>query len=417
MIRLRNGIVSVLDIGSSKIACLIARIEADKPPVILGIGHQLSQGIRSGTLVDIKQAENAILAAVHAAEKMANIAIEDIVVNLSGTALSSQTSSFDIDIAGHEVTIADINRILDQARGQVNQQENYILHTIPYGYVIDNTPGITSPLGMFGHQLKSQVHIVSAPVSVVRNLQHCLAKCSLNCQDVVATGYAAGLAALTADERQLGTVMLDIGGGNTDIAIFESANLIYTGSVPVGGIHITKDIARGLSTSLSYAERVKNLYGSILSTIQDDGITLDIPQDDSTDSLTDNEQEISHIARSALVGIIRPRVEEIFEMAAAHLHEQGFEKLSGYRLVLTGGTSQLSGMKELAAEMLHAQTRLSRPQGLEGLAESTKGPGFSATVGLIHYVQHALPASAFSEKEGKTPAILTRFFRWFQQNF
>lgn len=423
MIRLRNGIVSVLDIGSSKIACLIARVDPVKPPVILGIGHQLSHGVRSGALVDIQQAESAILAAVHAAEKMADIAIEDVVVNISGPGLASHTLSFETDIAGHEVTSADINRLLEQANGYFHPQETYILHSIPYGFVIDNTPGIVNPLGMYGHNLKSQVHVVTAPASTVRNLQHCLAKCSLNCQKVVATGYAAGLAALTPDERQLGSILLDIGGGTTEMAVFEGGNLIYTGSLPIGGIHITKDIARGLSTSISYAERVKNLYGSALATMQDENQTLDIPQEDENAETqnTDMEQEISHIARSALTGIIRPRVEEMFEMVQAHLTQHGFDKISGYRLVLSGGTSQLSGIKELASDLLHAQARLGRPPALEGLAESTKGPGFSATAGLIHYVQHELPSTAYGigEKEGmiKSPAFIGGLVRWFQQNF
>lgn len=424
MIRLRNGIVSVLDIGSSKIACLIARIDPQKAPVVLGIGHQSAQGVRGGTLVDIQQAEGAILSAVHAAEKMADIAIEDVVVNLSGSGLASHTLSFETDIAGHEVTSADISRILAQAQEQFPPQETYILHSIPYGFAIDSTAGIVNPLGMYGHSLRSQVHVVTAPASTVRNLQHCLAKCSLNCQKIVASGYAAGLAALTADERQLGSILLDIGGGTTEVAVFESGNMTHTASLPVGGIHITKDIARGLSTSISYAERVKNLYGSALSTLHDDSQTLDIPQSDdsaSSDSEGDNDNEISQIARSALVGIIRPRVEEIIEMVQAHLKSHGFEKLTNYRLVLTGGTAQLSGLKELCGEMLHMQARAGRPSVLEGLAESNKGPGFSTTTGLIHYIQHELPATAYGigEKDPmiKTPAMVGNLVRWFQQNF
>ena len=414
MIKLRNGIVAVLDVGSSKIACIIAKIDTAKPPVILGIGHQRSQGIRSGLIVDIKAAENVILSAVNAAEKMAGISIEDIVVNISSNLLVSHTMSFDIDIGGYEIAVQDFSRIVDQAHAQINPQEQTILHTIPYGYTIDNNPGITSPLGMFGQNLRSQVHVVTAPISVVRNLQHCLAKCSLNCQGIVAAGYASGLSALNEDERQLGTVLIDMGGGTTSIAIFESNNLVYTGSIAVGGIHITKDIARGLSTSLSYAERIKTLYGNLLSTVQDDTISIDLSQEEGNE----NEQEISHIARSALVGIIRPRVEEILEMISQHLSLNGHASIAGYRLVLTGGTSQLAGMREMATDFFHTQTRLAKPAALEGMAESIKGPGFSSAIGLIHYVEISQPISTLSEDGRLNPTTLVpRFLKWLQQNF
>lgn len=414
-LKLRNGMIAVLDIGSSKVACLIARIDPVKPPVILGIGHQRSQGIRSGQVVDIQAAENAILAAVHAAEKMAGVSIEEVVVNLSAPSLTSQNFAFDIDIGGHEITAQDIHRVLDQARAEIHQQDHTILHAIPYGYSIDGNGGITNPIGMYGQSLKSQVHLVTAPMSVVRNVQHCLAKCSLHCLEVVAAGYASGLAALTEDERQLGAVLLDMGGGTTNIAVFEGGNLLLTGSVPLGGHHITKDIARGLSTSISYAERVKTLYGNLLSSLQDDTISLDMPEEEGG---VEAEAEISHIARSALVGIIRPRVEETLEMIGQHLAQQGYSQLGNYRLVLTGGASQLTGIRELATEYFHAQTRLARPQWVEGLAESAKGPGFASAVGLIQYVRQQQPTATL-EKDGlvATPALLTRLIRWFQQNF
>lgn len=415
MIKLKNGIAAILDIGSSKIVCLIARVDAVKPPVILGIGHQRSQGMRAGLVVDIQAAENAILAAVHAAEKMANISIEEVVVNLSSNAIVSQRLQVDIDIGGHEVTAQDIARITAQARDSINTQEQTILHLIPYGYVIDNNAGVTNPLGMFGQYLKSHVHIVTVPTTIVRNLQHCLAKCSLQCQAVVAGGYASGLAALSQDERQLGSIMIDMGGGTTSIAIFEAGSMVFTGNIPIGGIHITKDIARGLSTSISYAERVKTLYGNLLAVTQDDTISIDMSDEDEHDG----EPEISHIARSALVGIIRPRVEEILDMVKQHLEVNGYSSVKGLRLVLTGGSSQLTGMRELASDYFNSQTRIAKPPQMEGMAESIKGAGFAGAIGLISYVQDSLPKNGAGEKEGFqfTPAIFTRFLRWFQQNF
>ena len=415
MIKLKNNIAAVLDIGSSKIVCLIARLDAGKPPVIMGIGHQRSQGMRAGQVVDIQAAENAILAAVHAAEKMANVSIEDVVINLSSNTVVSQSVQVDIDIGGHEVTAQDISRILDQAHENINTQQQAILHVIPYGYVIDGNTGITNPLGMFGQHLKGNVHIVTAPTSVIRNLQHCLVKCSLQCQAIVAGGYASGLAALTEDERQLGSVLIDIGGGTTSIAVFESGHMVFTGNLPIGGIHITKDIARGLSTSLSYAERVKTLYGNLLSSTQDETISLDLSDEDESGF----EQEISHIARSALVGIIRPRVDEILDMTKQHLQANGYASLQGLRLVLTGGTSQLTGIRELATEVFQSQTRLAKPPQMEGMAESIKGASFAGSIGLISYIQENVPQLGASEKEGfsLTPAIFSRLTRWVQQNF
>ncbi|NDF11698.1 MAG: cell division protein FtsA [Proteobacteria bacterium] len=418
---MKTGLIAVLDIGSTKVACFIAHADPAGKLKIVGIGHQVSQGIRGGIIIDIKQAEGSIVAAVHAAEKMAGETIDRVLVNVSGSNLNSRNLSVENNISGHQVTERDIAQIMAEGYRHFAEDDQEILHCIPINYSIDDTHGISDPRGMFGEKLSTHLHIVTASSTAIRNLSNCLARCHLDIEDCVSSAYASGLACLTEDEKNLGVTLLDIGGGNTSIAVFVSGILVYTTSIALGGQHITRDIARGLSTSVTYAERLKTMYGSAVVTNNDRQEVLEVPLIDSEEE-SENASEMMHVSKSDVNGIIRPRVEEVFELAKKKLEAAGLDKAAQARIVLTGGTSQLVGIKDVAQEVFGRPIRISRPIQVEGMAESTKGAAFSTCVGMLKYaVRKDDTVLAGPEKSGVSLPLpenaIGRVIRWLQQNF
>ncbi len=416
---MRTGVIATLDIGSSKVVCFIAEGDASGDVKILGIGHQVSRGVRGGIVIDMKQAEGSIVEAVHAAEKMAGVTIDRVMVNMAGSHLTSHHLQVETNISGHEVTDRDIQHVINEGYKHFAKDDREILHCIPVHYSIDDTTGIENPRGMLGERLRTHLHIVTASATAAHNLANCLGRCHLNIEDTIATPYAAGLACLTRDEKNLGSILLDIGGGNTAIAVFTSGQLVYIDSIPLGGIHVTRDIAHGLSTSLSYAERIKTLYGSTVSTTSDEWDMIDVPQTEGFEDET-TDAELVQISRAKLTGIIKPRMEEIIEMARKKLEKSSVAELLGSRVILTGGASQLVGVRELASHIFDRQVRIAKPEPMEGLAESTKGPAFSVAVGMLRYAMEQGPEMLDLPEETSTPATknyLGRVGRWLQRNF
>ncbi len=410
----RKGLIAALDIGSSKICCLIGRIEESGRPSVVGIGHQLSRGVRSGTVIDMDEAELAILTAIHAAEKMSAETIEEVIVNLSGGYPSSQTVGVEVAIAGHEVGDSDLRRVLEHGRGIDVGPDRQVIHSIPVGYAIDGNRGIRDPRGMYGDRLGVTMHIVTAAAGATRNIATCVNRCHLEISALVVSPYASGLATLVEDEKDLGVTVIDMGGGTTSIAVFFDGQVVFTDTVAIGGNHVTSDIARGLSTPLAHAERMKTLYGSALTSPSDERELINVPQIGE-----DGSGQSNQVAKSILVGIIQPRLEETFELVRARLEASGFDKLAGRRAVLTGGAAQLTGARELAQLVLDKQVRMGRPIRISGLAESTAGPAFSTAAGLIAYAIRR-------EAELRPPARLERapshglFDRvggWLRENF
>ena len=254
--RARGSLIAVLDIGSSKLCCFLARVE-EGGPRIMGIGHQVSRGVRNGLIVDLDAASEAILNTVHAAEEMAGETISEVVVNLSGGFAASRIVKAEIQVNGREITNADMRRVLNQGYLLKEPAEREVIHSIPVGFSIDDSRGIRDPRGMFGQRLGVNMNIVAGMSGAVRNLAACIARCHLEIAALVVSPYASGLSALVPDETGLGVTVIDMGGGTTGIAVFFEGNLVFTDSVPVGGIHVTNDIARGLSTPVVHAERMK----------------------------------------------------------------------------------------------------------------------------------------------------------------
>jgi len=419
LMRSKGDLVAGLDVGSSKICCFIARADDDGGPRVIGIGQQASRGVRNGTVVDMAAVETAVRNAIHAAEQMAGATIDHVVVNLSGGHPASASVGVEVAIHGHEVGDADLRRAFvhgHQAQDFELQAQNgrQLIHSIPIAYKIDGNRGIRDPRGMFGEQLGVEIHFVTAASGAVRNLTTCVERCHLDLAGFVVSPYAAGLAALVDDEMELGVTVIDMGGGTTTIAVFYEGNAIYTDVVPVGGLHVTNDIARGLSTSVAGAERLKTLFGHAMAATGDDRETIEVPP---VGEEHDGGGQV--IPRSLLVGIIQPRLEETFELVRSHLEASGFDKVAGRRVVLTGGASQLTGMRELATLILDKQIRIGRPVRVRGLAEATAGPAYATCAGLLHYAVAADDASVMTlEEETQEPAgLLGRFGHWFREHF
>jgi len=375
----RTGAIAALDIGSTKVACFVAKTELDVTRVV-GVGHQISRGVRHGAIVDMELAAEAIINAVYAAEQIAGETLKSVIVSTSAGKPASQTVAVDLQVAGHEVTDSDLRRVTDHGRGVQSAPSRRLLHAIPVSYSIDGSRGIRDPRGMCGERLGVNMHLVAADVSALRNLEAVVGRCHLDVENFVITPYAAGLAALVEDEMDLGVTVIDMGGGVTSMAVFFDGHVVWTDTIPVGGAHVTSDIARGLSTPLVHAERMKTLFGSCMTAGADEREVIDVPLVGEED-----HDHANHVPKSILTGIVRPRLEETFELVRSRLEASGFNKLAGRRVVLTGGASQLNGVRELAATVLDKQVRLGRPIRIQGLSDQTGGPAFAVCAGLISY--------------------------------
>lgn len=388
--RVTTGQYAVLDVGTSKIVCFIADIDSTGAITVKGIGHQLSKGVRSSAIVDFSEAETSILAAVHAAEQMSGSTIDDVIVSLSGSGLCSRSITVEMALLGEEVSDRDILDIIEQGRASQQDTDHEIIHCFPVSYYIDDMKGIVDPRRMFGATLGAELHVITAPTNMIRNLTHCIARCHLNVADFMAAPYASALACLEEDEMELGVTLVDIGGGTTSLSIFHHGRNVYTHIVPVGGMHVTNDIAKVISTTVTQAERLKTLHGSCISSSTDDQVLINAPllgeEEDGEDANT--------LPRSSLVGIIRPRMEEILEMVKTQLDNSGCEGQAGRRLVLTGGASQLIGVRELAARTFGKQVRLSRPRAIPGMADAATGPAFATAIGMLR----AIASPSFEER-------------------
>lgn len=390
-----SELIAAIDIGTSKVCTTIVEVDSPENMRIVGVGHQASKGIRNGNVIDMQEVELSVLNSVHLAEQMANETIRDVYVNVP--CCRSQTVSVDLPITGHSVDDGDVRRLLSLSQ-QVDQPHGQDpIHTIPTTYNIDGRRGIRDPRGMFGDSLGVNIHTVYAATNNLRNLSTCISRCHLNVKSFVASPLVSGLATLVDDEMDLGTTVIDMGAGITTIGVFLEGNIIHTDSIAVGGHHITSDIARVLSTPLSQAERLKTLYGSVVAASSDDRDVVKVPQIGESPETTTNQ-----VAKTDLVRIIRPRVDEIFEMIKSRLNAKGISKRVSNRVVFTGGGSLLPGLTELASSVLDKQVRLGKPLQNIGLPQSMSGPAFSGAAGLIAYAQlekaeHMVPTHRHEE--------------------
>jgi cell division protein FtsA len=411
---IKPGIIAVLDIGDTKVVCFIAQVDHEGKLRIIGIGHQVAKGLRGGVITDMGEVEASIVAAVHAAEQMAGETIEDVMVNLSGASLTSRSISVEMEVAGEGVTERDMADLIQEGSLSVASEKLEIIHCLPISFFLDDNRGIRDPRGLYGKRLGAEIHLVLAPASLLRNLAHCVGRCHLNITRYVVAPYASGLACLQPDEMELGVTVIDMGGGVTSIAVFVGGKLVYVDAVPIGGMHVTNDIAKGLSTSLGHAERIKTLHGSAVVANTDAQMMIEVPQLGEEDG-----SEGNYIPRSMLVSIVRPRMEEIFEMVRSKLESASIDKAAGRRVVLTGGASQLLGVRDLAIQMLGKQVRVGRPRDVAGLAEAVSGAAFSTAIGMLQFIDRKVTESDVLEQD--TPMMggtrWQRILDWFRENF
>lgn len=415
----RHGLIAALDVGSSKVTCLIARAEIERGGAraklrILGIGHQVSQGVKGGAIVDMAAAEQSLRLAVDAAERMADVTVEEIDLSLSTGQPRSERTGVEVIVAGHEIGDGDVRRVIQEAKNRAQATDRSLIHAIPVNFSIDGCAGIRNPRGMFGERLGLQMHVVTAATAPLRNLLLCVERCHLKVGEIVVAPYASGLAALVEDEMDLGVTLIDMGAGTTSFAIFRYGHLVACDIIPVGGALVTQDIARGLSTTLAHAERMKTLHGSALAGQADDRELISVPLMGEEDT-----DEHNRVPRGMLTRIIRPRLEETLELVRERLAASGCEALAGRRVVLTGGASQMNGMREFAQSLLGRQVRLALPPPLQGMAQATSGPAFAAVTGLL---QHAIRepgevVRASLESEMRPALPLGRIGRWLKENF
>ncbi len=410
----QDEVISALDIGSSKITCFIAENDSVNGLRVLGIGHHASNGVKAGNIVDMDSAETAVRAAVTGAEEMAEKTVRKITVNMSAGLMESSVTEHRVPVSGATISESDLNKLLMDCRSTQDTQDRALVHAIPVGFDVDGESGIHDPRGLHGRELGVKMHSVSITTSALHNLATCILRCHLELRDLVITPYAAGLGCLVEDELDLGATVVDIGAGTTSLAIFFDGALVHVDSIPLGGWHITSDIARGLSTPINQAERIKTLYGSCEGMPSDERTVIAVQQIGEEDAIAPEQ-----VPKSMLTGIITPRVEEILEIVRSQLLASGLDKIAGRRAVLTGGACQLEGIPELASKILKKQVRIGRPRGIAGLGDAMNGPAFSVNAGLLAFAiddQGEIRQIA-NETYTTSGGLLGRLGGWFRENF
>jgi cell division protein FtsA len=390
----RSGLVAALDVGTSKVACLIGRLKPQGPQdtlrhrshavEVVGFGHTLARGIKAGAVVDLQAAEEAMRQAIDLAERSAKMQLESVIVSMAAGKPSSALMSASVAVGGSTVTERDISRVVAAAAQHTARAGRAVLHSLPIGYTLDGVSGIRDPRGMLGREFGVDMHVMSVDMSVVRNLMFAIESCHIDVAAMVASSYASALSVLADDEGDLGAALIDMGAGTTTLAVFSGGRFVHGDGFALGGHHVTMDIARGLNARITDAERIKTLYGSVLAGGSDERDMITVPPVDS-----DGHEAPQFVSRAQLVRIIKPRVEEILEMIRDRLAASPFASEPRARVVLTGGACQLTGLPDLAAQILGRPVRVGRPLGISGLPEEAKGPAFAGATGLLVYPQSA----------------------------
>jgi cell division protein FtsA len=422
----RSIVVAALDVGSSKVVCLIGRLRPHGPQQVLtrrshsveviGFGHTLARGTKAGTVVNLVQAEDAIRRAVDAAERMASVEIESVVLSISSGRPTSELFAAEIEIVGSTVSENDIARVLAAGSHHSLRDGRAVLHSLAVGYSIDGVNGVRDPRGMLGARFGVDMHVATTDVTAARNLMLAVERCHLDVEAMAAAPYVAGLAVLADDEADLGAAVVDLGAGTTTLAAFQAGRLVHIDGFALGGHHVTMDLARGLNTRIADAERIKTLYGTVLSGGSDERDMITVPP------LDEHEREQAQfVSRATVVNIIRPRVEEILEMVRDRLAACPIAADRRGHVVLTGGASQLNGLPELAARLLGRPVRLGRPLGIAGAPDAAKGPAFAVAAGLLVYPQAAhlehFEARRKRQLMTGTGGYFTRVGRWLRESF
>jgi cell division protein FtsA len=422
----KSAIVAALDIGSSKVVCLIGRLRPHGPQQVLtrrshaieviGFGHTAARGMKAGSVINLGQVEEGIRQAVDAAERMASVEIESVVLSISSGRLGGESFAAEVDVVGSGVSEGDIARVLAAGNRHSQRDGRAVLHSLPVGYSIDGTDGIRDPRGMLGKRFGVDMHVATTDIAAARNLMLAVERCHLSVEAMVASPYVAGLSVLADDEADLGAAVIELGAGTTTMAVFIGGRFVHLDGFALGGLHVTMDIARGLNARIVDAERIKTLYGSVLAGGSDERDMITVPPINE-----DEREQTQFVSRATLVQIIKPRIEEILEMVRDRLAASAFAAETRGRVVLTGGASQLTGMPDIAARILGRPVRVGRPLGIAGLPDAARGAAFAVAAGLLVYPQaarleHFEPRRRRYPKTG-TGGYFARVGRWLRESF
>ena len=405
-----NELTVGLDIGTSKVVAIVGKKTADGLVEIVGIGSHPSRGLKRGVVVNIETTVNAIQRAIEEAELMAGCQIHSVYAGIAGSHIRSMNSHGIVAVREREVVQADIDRVIDAAQAVAIPADQKILHILPQEYVIDSQDGIKEPLGMSGVRLEAKVHLVTCAVNAAQNIEKCVQKCDLEVDDIILEQLASSYAVLTDDEKELGVCVVDIGGGTTDIAIFTGGAIRHTAVIPIAGDQVTNDIAMALRTPTQNAEEIKIKYACALTQLAGAEETIKVP--------SVGERPSRDLSRQALAEVVEPRYEELFTLIQSELRRSGFEDLIAAGIVLTGGTSKMEGVVELAEEIFHMPVRLASPQGVSGLADVVNNPMYATGVGLLMYgLKQQAKEREQLIKPNEGGGVMEKIKTWFTGNF
>jgi cell division protein FtsA len=407
--------LAALDIGASKITCFIGSVGQGPGPLrVAGVGTQAARGVRNGAIVDLDAAERAVRAAVSQAERMAETTVSEMVVSVSGFGVRAEQANGDIHLTNAEIGVKERRRVVGAALQHVRLDGRSILHVTPSFFVVDGQR-VRDPRGMFGKRLGVAVTVVTVPTPQWRNIVLCVERAMYTISGSVAAPYAAALGALAEDDLDLGALVVDMGARSTTAALFHAGALLHVDAVPIGSDHVTHDIAHCLGTSASAAERLKIVHGSAIASLNEDNMVIDVPRMGENGLI-----HADQAARSMLTGIVRPRVEETLELLRDRLRAGGLDKLNaGRRIVLTGGGSQLNGVRELAARVFEGHVRIGRPQRFTGLGDAVAGPGYSVAAGLLRWgIERPTDMTGAASQLRDPPSHpVARAVAWLRENF
>jgi cell division protein FtsA len=424
-----RGVIAILDVGTSKIACLVLRFE--QPEAfrasegigamagqsnfrVIGAATTRSRGVSFGEISAMQETERAIRTAVQGAQKMANVRVDHVIACFSGARPRSYGLAGNVEIEDGAVTEADIARVLAACDLPDYGRDREALHAQPVNFALDHRSGLSDPRGQIGARLSADMHLLTVDTMAIENLVYCIRRCDLELAGIASSAYVSGIASLVEDEQELGAACIDLGGGATGVSVFLKKHMIYSDSVRLGGEHVTSDISKGLQVPMPVAERIKTFYGGVIATGMDDREMIETGGETG-----DWEHDRRQVSRAELIGVMRPRVEEILEEVRARLDAAGFEYLPSQRIVLTGGGSQIPGLDGLASRILGQQVRLGRPLRVQGLPQAATGPAFASAVGLCLFAAHPqdewwdfeIPAERYPARS------LKRAVKWFRDNW
>lgn len=408
----QSEIIAGLDLGTTKVCAIVAELTDDGIDII-GVGSVPAKGLKKGVVVNIEATVQAIEAAVEQAETMAGVDIHTVYAGIAGSHVRGLNKEGFVGIQSREVSQFDVERVLEQAKAIKLESDRQVLHVLPQEFIVDDQDGIREPVGMTGVRLEARVHMVTAASASVANILRCAQRCNLHVEEVVLQPLASADAVLSDDEKEIGVVLIDIGGGTSDIIIYVDGAVVHTCSIPIGGVNLTNDIATGLRTPIAEAERIKIKYGCAAATMVDPEETIEVP------SVGGRQPRV--LSRHVLCDIVEPRVEEIFAACRHVIAETGYADMLAAGAVITGGTTLLDGMPELAEQVLGLPVRRGQPTGVGGLVDMVRSPGYATGVGLVKH-----GASLLSKRPAPAPVIVQavpgrgisgKFAAWFREVF